>query len=58
MRPDGSERTIDALNWYTGCRPALDHLAPLGIVEADGRVAITGTHNVGEPRRWIVGDGA
>ena len=37
--------------------PALDHLAPLRIVEADGRVKVLGTRSVREPRLWLVGYG-
>ena len=55
--PDGSETAVDAIIWATGFSPALDHLAPLGVVEADGRVAVTGTHSIREPRLWLVGYG-
>lgn len=49
--------TIDAVIWCTGFRPALDHLAPLGIGEANGHVAVSGTRAVREPRLWLVGYG-
>src|SRR3546814_20828159 len=35
--PDGSKMAVDAIIWCTGFRPALDHLAMLGVVEDDGR---------------------
>ena len=38
-------------------RPALDHLAPLGVITPDGRVAITGTRSRVEPHLWLVGYG-
>jgi cation diffusion facilitator CzcD-associated flavoprotein CzcO len=55
--PDGRETVVDAVIWCTGFRPALDHLAPLDIVEADGHVAVNGTRAVCEPRLWLVGYG-
>lgn len=55
--PDGREADVDAVIWCTGFRPALDHLTPLGIIEADGRVAVDGTRSVREPRLWLVGYG-
>ena len=33
------------------------HLAPLGVVDARGRVAVRGTRSVVEPRLWLVGYG-
>lgn len=55
---DGSRSRIDAVIWCTGFGPALDHLAPLGVLEPDGRVAVTGTgRSVREPRLWLVGYG-
>lgn len=55
--PDGREEAVDAVIWCTGYRPALEHLRPLGVVEADGRVAVRGTRSVREPRLWLVGYG-
>jgi cation diffusion facilitator CzcD-associated flavoprotein CzcO len=55
--PDGRPTPVDAIIWCTGFRPALDHLAPLGIVEGDGHVAVSGTRAVREPRLWLVGYG-
>lgn len=55
--PDGTEEAFDAVIWCTGFRPALGHLAPLGVLEADGRVQVNGTRAVKEPHLWLVGYG-
>jgi putative flavoprotein involved in K+ transport len=55
--PDGRAEDVDAVIWCTGYRAALEHLRPLGVVEADGRVAVRGTRSVREPRLWLVGYG-
>ena len=55
--PDGRETAADAVIWATGFQPALDFLAPLGIVDASGRVATRGTRSAAEPRLWLVGYG-
>jgi putative flavoprotein involved in K+ transport len=55
--PDGREEKIDAVIWCTGFGLALDYLRPLGILDADGRVALDGTRSVAEPRVWLVGYG-
>lgn len=58
---DGREESVDAVILATGFRPALDHLSPLGLVGADGRIAIepggSGTRAKAEPRLWLVGYG-
>jgi len=54
---DGSSERIDAVIWAIGFRPALQHLAPLDIVEPDGRVAVKGTRSLREPSLWLVGYG-
>lgn len=56
--PDGTEEPVDAVIWCTGFRPALGHLAPLGVVGPDGRVEVEGTRSVREPRLWLVGYGS
>ena len=43
--------------WCTGFRPALDHLRPLGVVEADGRVAVEDGRSIRQPRLWLMGYG-
>ncbi len=55
--PDGSRARIDAIIWATGFRPALAHLRPLGVIDADGRVRVHGTRSIDEPRLWLVGYG-
>jgi cation diffusion facilitator CzcD-associated flavoprotein CzcO len=59
--PDGREERVDAVIFATGFRPALAHLAPLGIVDDEGRVEIarggSGTRAAHEPRLWLVGYG-
>ena len=54
---DGRVEAIDAVIWCTGFRPALDHLRPLGLIEADGHILTQGTRSVREPRLWLVGYG-
>lgn len=57
--PDGRRTREDAVILATGFRPALAHLAPLGVVAPNGhgRVAVRGTRSVREPRVWLVGYG-
>lgn len=54
---DGRHTEVDAVIWCTGFRPALDHLQPLGVVEADGKVAVEGTRALRQPNLWLVGYG-
>lgn len=54
---DGKDEPIDAIIWCTGFRPALDHLRPLGVVEADGRVAVENNRSKRQPRLWLMGYG-
>jgi hypothetical protein len=35
----------------------VEHLRPLGVLEADGRVRVEGTRSVREPMLWLVGYG-
>ncbi len=53
----GDEEQIDSVIWCTGFRPALDHLLSLGVVEADGRVAVENNRSVLQPRLWLMGYG-
>jgi cation diffusion facilitator CzcD-associated flavoprotein CzcO len=59
--PDGRDERVDAVIVATGFRPALAHLAPLGVVGADGRVEIardgSGTRAAHERMLWLVGYG-
>ena len=54
---EGQEEPFDAIVWCTGFRPALQHLAALGVLQADGRVQVEGTRSVVQPRLWLVGYG-
>lgn len=53
---DGTSADVDAVIWCTGFRPALSHLASLGVV-TDGRVKVNGTRAVEVDRLWLVGYG-
>jgi len=55
--PDGSEMAVDAIIWCTGFRPALQHLAHLDVVEADGKVRLDGQQSIKESRLWLAGYG-
>jgi len=50
-------REVDAIIWCTGFRPALSHLAPLGLRNAQGHVETKGTQAVDEPRLHLLGYG-
>lgn len=54
---DGTESAVDVVIWCTGFRPALQHLNGLGVINAEGRVDVEGTHSTQEPRLWLVGYG-
>ena len=54
---DGTCRDVEAIVWATGFRPALAHLAPLNVIESDGRVRTEGTRSILEPRLWLAGYG-
>jgi putative flavoprotein involved in K+ transport len=55
--PDGRLERLDAIIWCTGFHAALDHLAPLDVLEPDGHVLVDGTRARREPRLWLVGYG-
>lgn len=54
---DGGTAAADAIIWCTGFRPSLGHLAPLGILGTDGRIAVEGTRALAEPRLHLLGYG-
>uniref|UniRef100_A5WGZ6 FAD-dependent pyridine nucleotide-disulfide oxidoreductase n=1 Tax=Psychrobacter sp. (strain PRwf-1) TaxID=349106 RepID=A5WGZ6_PSYWF len=54
---DGTEESIDAIIWCTGFNPELEHLAPLGVIEEDGKVLTEQGQSVKEPRLWLFGYG-
>src|SRR5690606_28367008 len=43
--PDDTQTDVDTVIWCTGFLPALDHLEPLGVLDADGRIAVDGTRS-------------
>lgn len=57
LRADGTRAPADAVIWCTGFRPALAHLAPLGLRGPHGRIATRGTRSVREPRLHLLGYG-
>ena len=60
---DGSAAAVDAVIWCTGFRPALRHLAPLGLRDVAGHIATEprdgapGTQVVGTSGLFLVGYG-
>ncbi|MEV7568901.1 ArsO family NAD(P)H-dependent flavin-containing monooxygenase [Streptomyces tanashiensis] len=54
---DGTTADAAAIIWCTGFRPALSHLAPLGLRGPRGRIPTTGTQALGEPRLHLLGYG-
>ena len=62
---DGSFEHVDAILWATGFRPAVDHLAPLGLRTPEGGIALVpvrgnvqgATTSVVDPRVQLVGYG-
>ena len=39
--PNGEKTQVDAVIWCTGFRPALEHLAVLGVLNEEGKVDVT-----------------
>ncbi|MFE7756809.1 ArsO family NAD(P)H-dependent flavin-containing monooxygenase [Streptomyces sp. NPDC057418] len=54
---DGTRARADAIVWCTGFRPALSHLAPLGLRGSRGRIPTAGTQALREPRLHLLGYG-
>ncbi|WP_229695244.1 ArsO family NAD(P)H-dependent flavin-containing monooxygenase [Streptomyces lacrimifluminis] len=54
---DGTRAPADAVIWCTGFRPALSHLAPLGLRGPRGHIPTAGTRALGEPRLHLLGYG-
>jgi putative flavoprotein involved in K+ transport len=54
---DGTRLRADVVIWCTGFRPALSHLSPLRLRNADGRIPTDGTRAVEEPRLHLLGYG-
>ncbi|ARQ67653.1 FAD-dependent oxidoreductase [Streptomyces marincola] len=63
VAPDGvvwdEGRTVaaDSILWATGFRPAITHLAPLGLREPGGGIRLEGTRAARDPRVHLVGYG-
>jgi len=55
--PNGARTREDAVILATGFKPALSHLAELGVAEPNGRILVRGARSVREPRLWLVGYG-
>lgn len=56
-RADGTTAEADAIIWCTGFRPALSHLAPLGLRGPRGHIPTAGTQALREPRLHLLGYG-
>ncbi|MGW1088510.1 ArsO family NAD(P)H-dependent flavin-containing monooxygenase [Streptomyces sp. NPDC002596] len=54
---DGTTARVDAVIWCTGFRPALSHLAALGLRGVRGHIATDGTRAADEPRLHLLGYG-
>ncbi|WP_031071025.1 ArsO family NAD(P)H-dependent flavin-containing monooxygenase [Streptomyces sp. NRRL S-118] len=54
---DGLTAEADAIIWCTGFRPALSHLAPLGLRGPRGHIPTAGTRALAEPRLHLLGYG-
>lgn len=54
---DGQEQEVDVVIFCTGFKPALQHLAPLNVVTAEGRVETEGTGSRKVNGLWLVGYG-
>jgi putative flavoprotein involved in K+ transport len=55
--PDGTTTHADAVIWCTGFRPALTHLAPLGLRNRTGHIPTAGTRALTEPHLHLLGYG-
>jgi thioredoxin reductase len=54
---DGRFEQLDAIVWATGFRPAVGHLAPLGLRGPGGGIRLEGTAAAADPRVHLVGYG-
>ncbi|MDT9683713.1 ArsO family NAD(P)H-dependent flavin-containing monooxygenase [Streptomyces sp. TRM76323] len=54
---DGVTAEADTIIWCTGFRPALSHLAPLGLRGPRGHIPTAGTRVLAEPRLHLLGYG-
>ncbi|MBL1101928.1 ArsO family NAD(P)H-dependent flavin-containing monooxygenase [Streptomyces coffeae] len=51
---DGTSSEVDTIIWCTGFRPALIHLAPLGLRGPRGHIAVNGTRTADESRLHLL----
>ena len=54
---DGSFTSVDVILWATGFKPSLAHLAPLGLRNDLGGIAVRGTQVIADPRVHLIGFG-
>lgn len=54
----GGFEQVDVILWATGFKPALRHLAPLGLRTPSGGIATDGTKVFADPRVYLAGYGA
>ncbi|WP_114424204.1 NAD(P)-binding domain-containing protein [Nocardioides houyundeii] len=54
---DGTFEPVEVILWATGFRPAVGHLAGLGLRSAHGGIQLDGTTAVADPRVQLVGYG-
>src|SRR5690606_4156876 len=55
--PDDRAEAFDAVIWCTGFGPALNHLAPLGLEDATGRIPTAASRAHRCPGLWLLGYG-
>lgn len=55
--PDGSFEPADVILWATGFRPAVSHLAPLGLRTPEGGFRVANGQALDEPRLFLIGYG-
>ncbi|WP_394551599.1 FAD-dependent oxidoreductase [Agromyces sp. MMS24-JH15] len=55
--PDGTFEPADAILWATGFRPAVSHLAPLGLRTPLGGFRVADTRSLDDPRLFLIGYG-
>lgn len=55
--PDGTLEPADVILWATGFRPAVAHLAPLGLRTPEGGIRVANGRSLDEPRLFLIGFG-
>ncbi|MFF2370294.1 FAD-dependent oxidoreductase [Agromyces sp. NPDC058110] len=55
--PDRSFEPADVILWATGFRPAVSHLAPLGLRTPQGGFRVADTRSLDDPRLFLIGYG-